>query len=60
MLVGSFSKPTKLTGQAQPIVFGLGPMTLGMMLYVVGSALIPAALSAVIDIAEAPLGALWA
>lgn len=40
--------------------FGLGPMTLGMMLYVIGSALIPAALSALIGIAEAPLGALWA
>jgi len=40
--------------------FALGPLTLGMMLYVIGSALIPAALSALIGIAEAPLGALWA
>ncbi|MEQ1576138.1 MAG: DMT family transporter [Hyphomicrobium sp.] len=40
--------------------FGLGPMTLGMMLYVIGSAMIPAALTALISIAEAPLGALWA
>lgn len=40
--------------------FGLGPMMLGMMLYVIGSAMIPAALSALISIAEAPLGALWA
>ena len=40
--------------------FGLGPMTLGMMLYVIGAARIPAALSALISIAEAPLGALWA
>ena len=40
--------------------FGLGPMTLGMMLYVIGSALIPAALSALIGTAEAPLGTLWA
>jgi drug/metabolite transporter (DMT)-like permease len=35
-------------------------LTLGMMLYVMGSALIPAALSGLIGIAEAPLGALWA
>jgi drug/metabolite transporter (DMT)-like permease len=40
--------------------FGLGPMTLGMMLYVIGSAMIPATLSALIGTAEAPLGALWA
>jgi len=40
--------------------FGLGPMTLGMMLYIMGSALIPAALSALIGTAEAPIGALWA
>jgi drug/metabolite transporter (DMT)-like permease len=40
--------------------FALGPMTLGMMLYVIGSALIPAALSALIGVAEAPIGALWA
>jgi drug/metabolite transporter (DMT)-like permease len=39
--------------------FGLG-VTLGMMLYVMGSGLIPAALSGLIGIAEAPLGALWA
>lgn len=40
--------------------FALGPMTLGMMLYVIGSALIPAAMSALIGVAEAPLGAMWA
>jgi drug/metabolite transporter (DMT)-like permease len=40
--------------------FGLGPMTFGMMLYVVGSAMIPAALAALIGVAEAPLGAAWA
>jgi drug/metabolite transporter (DMT)-like permease len=40
--------------------FGLGPMTLGMMLYVLGSSFIPATLSALINTMEAPLGALWA
>jgi drug/metabolite transporter (DMT)-like permease len=40
--------------------FGLGPMTLGMMLYVLGSAFIPATLTALINTMEAPLGALWA
>ncbi len=40
--------------------FGLGPMTLGMMLYVIGSALIPATLSVLINTMEAPIGALWA
>lgn len=40
--------------------FGMGPMTLGMMLYVIGSALIPATLTALINIMEAPFGALWA
>jgi drug/metabolite transporter (DMT)-like permease len=40
--------------------FALGPMTLGMMLYVIGSALIPATMSALIGVAEAPIGALWA
>jgi drug/metabolite transporter (DMT)-like permease len=40
--------------------FALGPMTLGMMLYVIGSAMIPAAMSALIGVAEAPLGAMWA
>jgi drug/metabolite transporter (DMT)-like permease len=40
--------------------FGLVPMTLGMMLYVVGSGQIPATLSALINTMEAPLGALWA
>jgi drug/metabolite transporter (DMT)-like permease len=39
--------------------FGLGPMLLGMMLYVIGSAMIPATLSALIGTGEAPLGALW-
>jgi drug/metabolite transporter (DMT)-like permease len=40
--------------------FGLGPMTLGLMLYVIGSAMIPATLSALIGTMEAPIGALWA
>jgi drug/metabolite transporter (DMT)-like permease len=40
--------------------FGLGPMTLGLMLYVIGSAMIPAALAALIGTMEAPIGALWA
>lgn len=40
--------------------FGLGPMTLGMMLYVIGSAMIPSTLTALINTMEAPLGALWA
>jgi drug/metabolite transporter (DMT)-like permease len=40
--------------------FGLGPMTLGMMLYVIGSALIPATLSVLINTMEAPIGAFWA
>ena len=40
--------------------FGLVPMTLGMMLYVIGSAMIPATLSALIGTMEAPIGALWA
>ncbi len=40
--------------------FGLGPMTLGMMLYVIGSALIPATLSTLINTMESPIGALWA
>lgn len=37
--------------------FGLFPMTLGLMLYVMGSALIPATLSALINTAEAPIAA---
>ena len=40
--------------------FGLVPMTLGMMLYVIWSTLIPATLSALIGTMEAPIGALWA
>jgi drug/metabolite transporter (DMT)-like permease len=40
--------------------FGMGPMTLGLMLYVIGSAMIPATLSALIGTMEAPIGALWA
>ncbi len=39
--------------------FGLGPLTLGMMLYVIGSASVPAALSALVTTSEAPIGALW-
>ena len=40
--------------------FGLGPMTLGMMLYVMGSALLPPTLTALISTLEAPIGAAWA
>jgi drug/metabolite transporter (DMT)-like permease len=40
--------------------FGLVPMTLGLMLFVIGSALIPAALATLINTMEAPFGALWA
>jgi len=40
--------------------FGLIPMTMGLMLYVIGSALIPAALATLINTMEAPIGALWA
>ena len=40
--------------------FGLFPMTLGLMLYVIGSAMIPAALATLINTMEAPFGALWA
>ena len=34
-------------------------MTLGLMFYVIGSALIPSALAALIGTLEAPLGAFW-
>jgi drug/metabolite transporter (DMT)-like permease len=40
--------------------FGLIPMTMGLMLYVIGSALIPSALATLINTMEAPFGALWA
>jgi drug/metabolite transporter (DMT)-like permease len=40
--------------------FGLGPMTLGIALYVAGSSLIAASLSSLIGIAEGPFGAFWA
>ena len=40
--------------------FGLGPMTMGMMLYIIGSAMIPSTLSVLINTMEAPIGALWA
>lgn len=40
--------------------FALFPLTLGLMLYVIGSALIPATLSALIQTLEAPFGVLWA
>jgi drug/metabolite transporter (DMT)-like permease len=40
--------------------FGLVPMTMGLMLYVIGSALIPAALATLINTMEAPFGAFWA
>jgi drug/metabolite transporter (DMT)-like permease len=40
--------------------FGLFPMTMGLMLYVIGSALIPSALATLINTMEAPFGGLWA
>ena len=40
--------------------FGLFPMTLGLMLYVIGSAFIPSTLSALIGTIEAPIAALLA
>ena len=40
--------------------FGLFPMTLGIALFVAGSTLIPATLTALIGIAEGPMGGLWA
>jgi drug/metabolite transporter (DMT)-like permease len=39
--------------------FGLGPMTLGLMFYVIGSALIPSTLAALIGTLEAPFGTFW-
>jgi drug/metabolite transporter (DMT)-like permease len=42
------------------ILYGLFAVALGMMLYMMGSALIPATLSALIGVLEAPIGALWA
>ena len=39
--------------------FGLGPMTLGMMLYIIGSAMIPSALASLIGMAEVPIGMIW-
>src|SRR4029077_15867922 len=41
-------------------VFGFCAMALGLMLYVIGSRSIPAALSAIIGTLEAPFGAVWA
>lgn len=40
--------------------FALFPLTLGLMLYVIGSALVPATLTALISTLEAPFGVLWA
>jgi len=40
--------------------FGLVPMTMGLMLFVIGSALIPATLATLINTMETPFGALWA
>jgi len=40
--------------------FGLFPMTLGLMLYVIGSAMIPSTLTALIGTIEAPIAALLA
>lgn len=39
--------------------FGLGPMTLGLMLYIIGSAMIPSALASLIGMAEVPIGMIW-
>jgi drug/metabolite transporter (DMT)-like permease len=39
---------------------GLIPMTMGLMLYVIGSALIPSALTTLINTMETPFGAIWA
>lgn len=39
--------------------FALGPMTLGIAFYVAGSAMISAALTALIGVAEGPIGGLW-
>lgn len=40
--------------------FALFPLTLGMMLYVIGSALVPSTLAALIQTLEAPFGVFWA
>lgn len=40
--------------------FALFPLTLGLMLYVIGSAMVPATLSTLIQTLEAPFGVLWA
>lgn len=40
--------------------FALFPLTLGMMLYVIGSALVPSTLATLIQTLEAPFGVLWA
>jgi len=40
--------------------FAFVPLTLGLMLYVIGSALIPATLAALIQTLEAPFGMFWA
>jgi drug/metabolite transporter (DMT)-like permease len=40
--------------------FALFPLTLGLMLYVIGSVLIPSTLAALIQTLEAPFGVLWA
>jgi drug/metabolite transporter (DMT)-like permease len=39
--------------------FGLGPMTLGLMLFIIGSAMIPSALASLIGMAEVPIGMIW-
>jgi drug/metabolite transporter (DMT)-like permease len=39
--------------------FALFPITLGMMLYVIGSAMVPATLAALIQTLESPFGMLW-
>jgi drug/metabolite transporter (DMT)-like permease len=40
--------------------FGFGPMTLGIVVYMIGASLIPSSLAALIGTIEAPAGALWA
>ena len=49
-----------LRDYALTAAYGLGPGTLGLMLFVIGSAMIPATLSALLSTMEAPLSAAWA
>lgn len=51
-----------LTGRDYLVAAGSGliPMTLGLMLYVIGSAMIPSALATLINMMETPFGVIWA